>query len=92
MNNITNQEIEAHIILIRGESVLLDSDVASLYGIATKEVNQAVANNPEKFPAGYVSELSEAEKQEVVKNFDHLAKPEGSDAKERRNHRRSSVR
>lgn len=54
--------------------MLIDSDVASLYGIATKEVNQAVVNNPEKFPTGYVIELSEAEKQEVVKNFDYLAK------------------
>jgi hypothetical protein len=55
-------------------NVLLDSDVADVYGVATKEINQAAANNPEKFPQGYLFELSAEEKQEVVKNFDHLAK------------------
>jgi len=54
--------------------VLLDADVAAIYGVATKEVNQAVANNPEKFPEGYILELTPEEKQEVVKNFDHLQK------------------
>lgn len=66
------EDIEARIIVIRGENVLLDADVAGIYGVATKEVNQAVANNPEKFPAGYILELTPEEKQEVVKNFDRL--------------------
>jgi hypothetical protein len=41
--------------------VLLDADVAALYGVATKAVNQAVKNNPEKFPAGYIFELQKYE-------------------------------
>ncbi len=64
--------VENRIIEVRGEKVILDSDVAALYGVETKHVNQAVRNNPEKFPQGYVFELQPAEKQEVVKNFDHL--------------------
>ena len=52
----------------------MDSDVADLYGVQTKVVNQAVRNNLEKFPVGYIFELDETEKSEVVKNFDHLQK------------------
>ena len=48
--------------------------VATIYGVATREINQAVANNPEKFPEGYIIELTAEEKQEVIKNFDHLKK------------------
>lgn len=67
-------KVEDHIITLRNQNVILDSDVAVLYGVQTKEVNQAIANNPDKFPLGYVFELQSAEKQEVVKNFDHLEK------------------
>lgn len=74
MSIVKIEDIEARIITIRGEKVLVDSEVANIYGIATREVNQAVANNLEKFPDGYVIELTDEEKQEVVKNFDHLAK------------------
>lgn len=56
----------------RNQQVILDCDVAELYGVATKEINQAVRNNPEKFPDGYIFELDSQEKGEVVKNFDHL--------------------
>lgn len=52
--------------------VIIGNDVAGLYGIETKQVNEAVKNNPEKFPEGYAIELTEAEKAEVVENFDHL--------------------
>lgn len=74
MGIIKIEDIESRVLTLRGERVLLDAEVAHLYDIATKEVNQAVANNPDKFPPGYVIELTEEEKQEVVKNFDHLAK------------------
>ena len=67
-------EVENRIITLRGQQVLLDSDVADLYGVQTKVVNQAVRNNLEKFPEGYIFELDETEKSEVVKNFDHLQK------------------
>ena len=47
-------EVQNAIVELRGENVILDADVAVLYGVGTKHVNQAVRNNPEKFPAGYV--------------------------------------
>jgi len=46
------------IIDIRGERVLLDSDVARIYGVDTKRINEAVKNNPEKFPVDYIVRLS----------------------------------
>ena len=53
--------------------MILDRDVAELYGVSTKEINQAVKNNPLKFPEGYTVRLDNKEKNELVKNFDHLA-------------------
>lgn len=58
---LTVAEVESKLILFRGQSVILDRDVAALYGVQTKEVNQAVRNNPMKFPDGFVIELSDAE-------------------------------
>ena len=49
-----------YIIDLRGEKVILDSDVATLYGMETREINQAVRNNPAKFPDGYVFEISKS--------------------------------
>ena len=46
---------------VRGQQVLLDRDVAALYGVETRIINQAVKNNPGKFPAGYVVELTQEE-------------------------------
>ena len=71
---VTTQDVEARMIMLRGLPVLIDADVAELYGVQTKEVNQAVKNNPRKFPDGYIIELVKQEKEEVVKNFDRLKK------------------
>ena len=57
---------------MRNQQVLLDRDVATLYGVETRRINEAVKNNPEKFPEGYLFTLSDKEKEEVVENFDHL--------------------
>ena len=65
------QTIEDSIIEIRGTPAILDSDVATLYEVETRELAQAVKNNPDKFPAGYILELSKQEKNEVIKNFDN---------------------
>ena len=54
---LSRTRIEDRMILVRGQLVLLDRDVADLYGVETKHVNQAVKNNPDKFPDGYVLEL-----------------------------------
>lgn len=74
MNDIVKYEqVKDKIIVLRGEPVLLDADVAQLYGVETRVVNQAVKNNPDKFPDGFLIPLTSEEKQEVIKNFDHLA-------------------
>lgn len=65
-------QIEDLIINLRGKQVLIDSDVAALYKVETKEINQAVKNNPKKFPKGYVFTATN-EEMELVKNFDRFA-------------------
>ena len=63
---VTTQEVEARMIMLRKQPVLIDADVAELYGVDTKRVNEAVKNNPRKFPYGYLIELDKYEKKEVV--------------------------
>ena len=53
--------VKSRILEVRGQQVLLDRDVAALYGVETRIINQAVKNNHEKFPAGYVAELTAQE-------------------------------
>ncbi|MCL2028420.1 MAG: ORF6N domain-containing protein, partial [Bacteroidales bacterium] len=63
MNELINidDHVSNKIITIRNQSVILDSDVAVLYDVETKRVNEAIRNNPNKFPEGYVFELSKQE-------------------------------
>ena len=63
------EQLEDHIIKLREQPVLLDADVAELYDVETRDINKAVANNPDKFPEGYVAQLSKREKTELVENF-----------------------
>jgi len=58
---ITIEKIKGLILEIRNTKVLLDSDVSALYGIQTKRINEAVKNNPDKFPEGYLIELNESD-------------------------------
>lgn len=69
---ISTNEVEKLMLKIRGKDVLLDRDVAMLYGVETKRINEAVRNNPEKFPFGYIFELDKYEKKELVENFDRF--------------------
>ena len=78
MENNLLPEVEKKIITLRNQQVILDSDVADLYGVQTKRVNEAVNNNPEKFPKGYIFELSDNEKNELVENFDRFEKQKHS--------------
>ena len=48
------EEVEKRVLTLRGQQVLLDRDVAELYSVETREINQAVKNNPDKFPEGYI--------------------------------------
>lgn len=58
---ISMADVQNKIIVLRGEPVLLDRDVAALYGVETREINQALKNNPSKFPAGYAYVLDNQE-------------------------------
>ena len=78
MTNII--EVENKIITLRDQQVILDADVAELYGVETKRVNEAVSNNPEKFPEGYILELTDSEKIELVENFDRFNRQKHSSA------------
>ncbi|WP_342767885.1 ORF6N domain-containing protein [Legionella donaldsonii] len=65
---------------IRNKHVIIDSDVAELYNVETKRVNEAVKNNPDKFPNDYLIELNSQEKNELVENFDQFTKLKHSTA------------
>ena len=57
------QKVESMILGIRGVNVILDADVADLYGVETKRINEAVKNNPDKFPEDYMFVLTDEELQ-----------------------------
>lgn len=61
--------VESKVLTIRSQQVILDSDVAELYGVETKRINEAVKNNPEKFPKGYVFELDNDEFNDLRTKF-----------------------
>ena len=61
MDIVKFDAVEDYILTIRGMQVILDSDVALLYGVETRDVNKAVKNNPDKFPDGYIFEIDSDE-------------------------------
>ncbi len=66
--------IESKIVTIRGTRVLLDLDLAAIYGVSTKALNQAVKRNGDRFPVDFMFQLTAEEKAEVVTNCDHLVR------------------
>jgi len=68
------ERIERAILLIRNEKVMLDADLAELYGVSTKRLNEQVRRNRDRFPSDFLLELTVEEKAEVVANCDHLAR------------------
>jgi hypothetical protein len=65
---------EGRIQVLRGLKVMIDADLAELYGVPTKALNQAVKRNAGRFPPDFMFQLDAAEKVEVVTNCDHLSK------------------
>ena len=63
------KEVEDKIVIVRGQEVLLDRDVAMLYGVETREVNQAVRNNSRKFRKGNMFELTSEESSALRSNL-----------------------
>ncbi len=79
-NNLEIEEIKAdemirqRIFIIRGQKVMLDNDIAELYSVTTKRLNEQVKRNIERFPRDFMLQLTQEEKEEVVANCDHLSK------------------
>ena len=71
-NSLQTINIENRILVIRGQQVMLDRDLAELYGVETKVLNQAVKRNIERFPEDFMFALNKSEKDEVVTICDHL--------------------
>ena len=55
------KNVQSKVLTLRNQNVILDADVAALYGVETRRINEAVRNNPDKFPADYIFRLSNAE-------------------------------
>src|SRR3989338_9924402 len=68
------ETIEHRILLIRGHKVMIDADLADIYGVTTKRVNEQVKRNQDRFPEDFMFQLTEKEKAEVVAICDHLKK------------------
>lgn len=66
--------IESRIVVLRGLRLMIDADLAVLYGVTTKRLNEQVKRNADRFPSDFMFQLNAAEKGEVVANCDHLAK------------------
>ena len=65
-------KIKNRILLIKGEKVIIDADLAEFYGVPTKRLNEQVKRNKDRFPHDFMFQLSPDEKAEVVANCDHL--------------------
>lgn len=68
------EHIEERVLLIRGKKVMLDVDLAELYGVSTKRLNEQVRRNRERFPGDFMFQLTADEKDKVVANCDHLSR------------------
>ncbi len=66
--------LESMIFTIRNHKVIIDADLAALYNVPTKALNQAVKRNEDRFPRDFVFRLTGKERSEVVTNCDHLAR------------------
>ena len=76
-NTISYADVQRRIICVREMPVILDADVAELYGVETKRVNEAVRNNPAKFPPDYMFELDTAESRVLrskISTLEHTGK------------------
>lgn len=69
---VPDEIVLSRILLIRGKKVMIDKDIAELYGVTTKRLNEQVKRNKKRFPEDFMFQLTQEEKEEVVANCDHL--------------------
>ena len=74
---VTSKDVESRIVIVRSQHVLLDRDVAELYGVETKRINEAVKNNPEKFPPRCIIYLDEEESAVLRSKFSTIEPSQG---------------
>jgi hypothetical protein len=67
-------DLDRVILTVRGQKVILDADLAAVYGVTTKRLNEQVKRNEDRFPLDFAFRLTSAEKNEVVANCDHLSR------------------
>ena len=69
-----SEKIDRAILIIRGRKVMIDSDLAEIFGVRTYRLNEQVKRNRDRFPDDFMFQLTAEEKQEVIANCDHLEK------------------
>jgi ORF6N domain len=74
ISTVIAAQIESWILIVRGLRVMIDADLAALYGVEAKRLNEQVKRNLERFSVDFLLQLTRAEKAEVVANCDHLGK------------------
>lgn len=71
---IPSERVDQSILMIRGQKVMLDADLAEPYGVTTKRLNEQIERNRTRFPADFMFQLTGDEEAEAVANCDHLAR------------------
>lgn len=69
---IPDEVVISKILVLRDKKIMIDKDIAELYGVTTKRLNEQVKRNKKRFPADFMFQLTQEEKDEVVANCDHL--------------------
>ncbi|HEY4485560.1 MAG TPA: ORF6N domain-containing protein, partial [Nitrospiria bacterium] len=72
------ERIEKRILFLRGQKVMLDADLARIYGVATKVLNQAVKRNRERFPEDFMLQLTREEVEHLQRSRSQTATPNRS--------------
>ena len=71
---VATTRIAQRILVIRGHKVMIDADLAALYDVPTKRLNEQVKRNAERFPADFMFRLTRRERDELVANCDQLSR------------------
>ncbi len=77
MNQLNSFSVESNIIIVRNTKVIIDRDVAELYGVETRDINKAVKKNLEKFPEGFILIFTIEEWKSLKSKFSTINNPQG---------------
>ncbi len=79
-SKVPDERIINKIIVLRDKKIMLDSDLAELYGVTTKRLNEQVKRNPNRFPEDFMFQITKKEKEAIILQFEHLNKLKFSSA------------